>query len=386
MSAFFTENWSILLIAAFGLLAIYLLLPRPKRFPILWGASAAAVAVLLLCWLVLRVNAFTLESALFYLFAVVAIVSGGLLITVTNPARAALSFALVILSTCGLFLLQAAPFMMAATIIVYGGAIIVTFLFVLMLAQQTGPSDADARSREPLLSSATGFVLLIALLATLKLTYQNMGSRVETIKQAVLESRQLQQGGLKDEEQEQSQALAKRSSEQVNEFLDWWSNKWKPTKEGEQFPSKALPLLQALEDAQLELRSLSTKGKLTADDLKVLETNLEAVWNTASIQQGELRPTYRVTPSESSGPGTPIHELSEMSGPRSSRFPSEIRHDKQGRPHLPAQSVAYLGRGLFSDYLLAVELGGLLLLVATVGAIAIAGRRRDDSTESKEAA
>ena len=58
---------------------------------------------------------------------------------------------------------------MAATIIIYAGAIIVTFLFVLMLAQQEGPSDADARSREPMLASAIGFVLLGALLYVLML-------------------------------------------------------------------------------------------------------------------------------------------------------------------------------------------------------------------------
>jgi NADH-quinone oxidoreductase subunit J len=34
-----------------------------------------------------------------------------------------------------------------------------------------------------------------------------------------------------------------------------------------------------------------------------------------------------------------------------------------------------VGRVLFTDYLLAIELGGTLLLVATIGAIAIAGRR-----------
>jgi hypothetical protein len=44
---------------------------------------------------------------------------------------------------------------------------------------------------------------------------------------------------------------------------------------------------------------------------------------------------------------------------------------------LPAHNVAYLGRSLFSDYLLAVELGGTLLLVATIGAIAIAARRAE---------
>jgi NADH-quinone oxidoreductase subunit J len=34
-----------------------------------------------------------------------------------------------------------------------------------------------------------------------------------------------------------------------------------------------------------------------------------------------------------------------------------------------------LGRSLFGDYLFAVELAGTLLLVATIGAIAIAPRR-----------
>src|SRR5206468_445241 len=47
------------------------------------------------------------------------------------------------------------------------GAIIVTFLFVIMLAQQAGLSDADSRSREPLLSCIAGFVLLGAILFVL---------------------------------------------------------------------------------------------------------------------------------------------------------------------------------------------------------------------------
>ena len=44
---------------------------------------------------------------------------------------------------------------------------------------------------------------------------------------------------------------------------------------------------------------------------------------------------------------------------------------------LPAANVEALGRTLFSDHLLAVELAGTLLLVATVGAIAIASTRRE---------
>jgi NADH-quinone oxidoreductase subunit J len=50
-----------------------------------------------------------------------------------------------------------------------------------------------------------------------------------------------------------------------------------------------------------------------------------------------------------------------------------------GRPveRMPAENVASLGRSLFTDYLLPVELAGTLLLVATIGAIAIAGRRTE---------
>lgn len=48
-----------------------------------------------------------------------------------------------------------------------------------------------------------------------------------------------------------------------------------------------------------------------------------------------------------------------------------------GNGHLPARNVENLGVVIYSEYLLAVEMAGTLLLVATVGAVAIAGRRRE---------
>ena len=78
------------------------------------------------------------------------------MITSRNPVYAALWFALATLSTCGLFLLQSAPFLAAATIIVYAGAIIVTFLFVIMLAQQAGATVYDQRSRQPFCGDGRG--------------------------------------------------------------------------------------------------------------------------------------------------------------------------------------------------------------------------------------
>ena len=59
-------------------------------------------------------------------------------------------FALSLLGTAGLFLFQGAQFLAVATIVVYAGAILVTFLFVLMLAQPNGRAYYDRVSWEPL--------------------------------------------------------------------------------------------------------------------------------------------------------------------------------------------------------------------------------------------
>lgn len=162
---------SYLLPVIFGLAAVYMLLPRPRVYPRLAGAAVAGVALLTGGRLLIQAEVADAGTVLFYAFAGVAVVAGGLLITQRNPVHAALSFVLVVLSTCGLFLLQAAPFLMAATMIIYAGAIVVTFLFVIMLAQQEGLSDADLRSREPFLSSVAGFVLLGTVLYLVHLTY-----------------------------------------------------------------------------------------------------------------------------------------------------------------------------------------------------------------------
>ena len=97
--------------------------------------------------------------------------SAALMITSRKPVYAALWFAMVTFSTCGLFLLQSAPFLAAATIIVYAGAIIVTFLFVMMLAQQAGATTYDQRAREPLLAAVAAFLLLGALIYVLQTAY-----------------------------------------------------------------------------------------------------------------------------------------------------------------------------------------------------------------------
>lgn len=103
------------------------------------------------------------EGVLFTIFAALMLISGCGMQVEANPVYAALWFAMVILSTCGFFLMQGAAFISAATIIVYAGAIIVTFLFVIMLARQTGSSQYDRRFRQPVLAIAMASALLAVL-------------------------------------------------------------------------------------------------------------------------------------------------------------------------------------------------------------------------------
>jgi NADH-quinone oxidoreductase subunit J len=75
----------------------------------------------------------TLELALFILFATICAVSAVLMITRPNPVISALFLVLNFASLAGLYLTLNAQFIAVAQVIVYAGAIMVFFLFVLML-------------------------------------------------------------------------------------------------------------------------------------------------------------------------------------------------------------------------------------------------------------
>ena len=162
-----TGNWP--QIGALALIAcgVWWLMPRSLRLPKIVGLLLAIGGA---DWLVYQLNGSGLseQRVLFAAFASVAMIGAILMITNANPVYSALWFAVATLAVCGLFLLQSAPFLAAATVIVYAGAIVVTFLFVIMLAQQSGATVYDQRSRQPLLATIFGVLLLGALMAMLK--------------------------------------------------------------------------------------------------------------------------------------------------------------------------------------------------------------------------
>lgn len=148
----------------------YLLLPHRHgavRARMAHGGGAVAVAVALLAFMVHWSPPGPLLARLFlYIFGVMAIAGGVLTVTSRDPVNCALWFAAVVLSTSGLFLLADAPFLAAGTIIVYAGAIIVTFLFVIMLAQMEGRADYDRAARAPGTATFTCSVILWCLIVS----------------------------------------------------------------------------------------------------------------------------------------------------------------------------------------------------------------------------
>jgi NADH-quinone oxidoreductase subunit J len=102
--------------------------------------------------------------------ALVAVAGAARMVTHPRPVYAALYFVLVILAVSVNFLLLQAEFMAFALLIVYAGAILITYLFVLMLAQQSGDQSTrgetaawyDRTPREPIAALVLAFIMLSA--------------------------------------------------------------------------------------------------------------------------------------------------------------------------------------------------------------------------------
>lgn len=102
-------------------------------------------------------------QGVFYVLAGVTMVAAVGTVSSRKPVYSAVWFALTLLGTAGLFLLIGAQFLAVATLVVYAGAILVMFLFVIMLASQEGKNLCDRVSWEAFLSAAAGMAVVCVL-------------------------------------------------------------------------------------------------------------------------------------------------------------------------------------------------------------------------------
>jgi NADH-quinone oxidoreductase subunit J len=157
-----------------GAIGVMFAMPRRRGGIAAIGGVVAAIAGggVLLGLLLVAGPAGQLPNIYFYFFGVLALASGLRMITHPRPVYAALYFILTIVASSGLYVLLSAEFMAFAMIIIYAGAILITYLFVIMLATQAPTDDDeeslteyDAVAREPVAASLIGFSML-ALLTT----------------------------------------------------------------------------------------------------------------------------------------------------------------------------------------------------------------------------
>jgi NADH-quinone oxidoreductase subunit J len=97
----------------------------------------------------------------FFVLAAMCIIGAVSLILQRHPIHSALSLIVVMVSLAGLYLLMGAEFVAAVQIIVYGGAIMVLFVFVIMLLN----AGVEERTNLSKLAGRAGVPLGVAFMA-----------------------------------------------------------------------------------------------------------------------------------------------------------------------------------------------------------------------------
>jgi NADH-quinone oxidoreductase subunit J len=118
-----------------------------------------------------------MEAILFFAFAGFAVASAVSLVVQTHPISSALSLIGVMVSLAVLYFLLGAEFIAAAQLVVYAGAIMVLFVFVIMLlnAGNEGPTIRGWRA------NLLGIPLLAAFIGLIAFMIQGMFPKTEGV-------------------------------------------------------------------------------------------------------------------------------------------------------------------------------------------------------------
>ena len=102
------------------------------------------------------------RELLFYADAIVAVMTAAVVILHRNPVVCAVSLVMNLCSMAMFFLLLDASFLFAVQVILYAGAIMVLFLFVIMLLDPQGEGVAGRTGRPQLTIGIVAAMLLLA--------------------------------------------------------------------------------------------------------------------------------------------------------------------------------------------------------------------------------
>ena len=121
----------------------------------------------------------TPQLAVFFALAALAVMGAANLIFQKHPIHSALSLIVVMVALAGLYLLMGAEFVAAVQIIVYGGAIMVLFVFVIMLLN----AGVEEHTNLSKMAGAPGLLLVLALAGFVAATVAKSGASVQATAQ-----------------------------------------------------------------------------------------------------------------------------------------------------------------------------------------------------------
>ena len=118
-----------------------------------------------------------MENLAFYLFAFMAVAGGVLLVALRNPVSSALSMVLSFVGLAGLFIGLNAYFVGIVQILVYAGAIMVLFIFIIMLLDLNDEKPVKIKSSSVVAGLVIPLLLVVQILGVIQTGSE--GNRVE---------------------------------------------------------------------------------------------------------------------------------------------------------------------------------------------------------------
>src|ERR1700723_2432286 len=125
-----------------------------------------------------------MQECLFYLFAALTLLCGVLVIAnpfTRNPVTSAMFLVLTIVSLAGLFVMLHAFFLAAVQILVYAGAVMVLFLFVIMLLDLKEEERRRVKTVVGVLGVVAAGAIAMTMIAVLRQSSVGAGLAVATV-------------------------------------------------------------------------------------------------------------------------------------------------------------------------------------------------------------
>lgn len=116
----------------------------------------------------------SITQILFWALSITALFSALMLVTSKNPVYSVLWLIITFFTISGHYILLNAQFLAVVNVIVYAGAIMVLFLFVIMLMNLSKDTEPQKNKWMKMAGAIAGGCLLLVLVAALRNTEQNM--------------------------------------------------------------------------------------------------------------------------------------------------------------------------------------------------------------------